>query len=349
MEKIKSLKELAMPISEAEYRAMPALSYSTLAKYERGGFDSISTLFDSISTPSTVYGQLVDTLVTGTREEFEERYLVCDFPDISDTIIKIVKDLFFKYSHIYSSILDIPNDSMLEVLNNLAYQNNWKPETRCKVIKEKGEEYYNLLYLSQTKEIVSMKDYEDALAAYDALKNSDSTKWYFQPDNPFDGIERLYQLKFKATLNDIDYRIMADLIIVDHNNKLIIPADLKTSGKKEYQFHKSFKDWGYWWQGILYTKVLEANIKQDDYFKDFKIMPYIFIVVNRYNLTPLVWEFEDNHSDTDLVYGKNQDIIIRHPLNIGKELKYYLDSSDNVPIGINKTGKNSLKQWLNTL
>ena len=207
---MKSLKSISWNVSEETYRQDSALSYSTLAKYERGGFDALNTLFDRVESPSLLYGSLVDTLVTGTKEEFEERYLVCDFPDISDTIIKIVKDLFFKYSHIYSSILDIPNDNMLEVLNNLAYQNNWKPETRCKVIKERGEEYYNLLYLSQTKEIVSMRDYEDALAAYDALKNSEATKWYFQPDNPFENIERLYQLKFKATLNGIDYRIMAD-------------------------------------------------------------------------------------------------------------------------------------------
>ena len=102
-------------------------------------------------------------------------------------------------------------------------------------------------------------------------------------------------------------------------------------------------------QAKLYTKVLEANIKQDDYFKDFKIMPYIFIVVNRYNLTPLVWEFEDNHSDTDLVYGKNHNIIFRDPYTIGKELNTYLKLESKVPMGIDLKGSNNLRDWLNTL
>ena len=57
------------------------------------------------------------------------------------------------------------------------------------------------------------------------------------PDNPFDGIERCYQLKFKATLNNVDYRCMFDLILTDHNNKTIQPIDLKTSFKKEYDFY----------------------------------------------------------------------------------------------------------------
>lgn len=35
------------------------------------------------------------------------------------------------------------------------------------------------------------------------------------------------------------------LIIVDHDNKVIIPIDLKTSGKPEWDFYKSFVDWRY--------------------------------------------------------------------------------------------------------
>ena len=31
-------------------------------------------------------------------------------------------------------------------------------------------------------------------------------------------IEKVYQLKFKATFNDIDYRCMPDLLIVNHEN-----------------------------------------------------------------------------------------------------------------------------------
>ena len=35
---VKELKDIALPWTEPQYRADPALSYSTLATFERGGF-----------------------------------------------------------------------------------------------------------------------------------------------------------------------------------------------------------------------------------------------------------------------------------------------------------------------
>lgn len=35
------------------------------------------------------------------------------------------------------------------------------------------------------------------------------------------------------------------LIIVDYENKVVIPIDLKTSSKPEWDFFKSFIDWRY--------------------------------------------------------------------------------------------------------
>ena len=43
---MKSLKDISWQVTEEEYRQDKALSYSTLAKYERGGFKSLKSLFD---------------------------------------------------------------------------------------------------------------------------------------------------------------------------------------------------------------------------------------------------------------------------------------------------------------
>lgn len=138
-------------------------------------------------------------------------------------------------------------------------------------------------------------------------------------------------------------------IIIDHNNKTIQPIDLKTSFKKEYDFYKSFIEWSYNIQCRLYVRILEEVIKKDEYFKDFKILPYKDIVVCRTSLTPLVWDFEDTFVKGELVYGKNKQIILRDPQIIGEELKYYLDSGVTMPVGINKDTSNDLTKWLNTL
>lgn len=139
------------------------------------------------------------------------------------------------------------------------------------------------------------------------------------------------------------------LIIVDYDNKLIIPVDLKTSGHKEYEFHKSFIDWNYQIQARLYWRIIRDNLDRDPYFKDFELANYKFIVVNKRNKRPLVWKFINTTQLGDMVFGKEGKLLLRDPFTIGKELKYYLDSNAQVPIGISESEDNDISEWLNKL
>lgn len=345
------LEDISWKISEEDYRKDPALSYSTLAKYERTGFNGLSTLFEPISTPSTVFGQAVDSIITGGEEEFNQRFFVADMPETTDSVIKIVKDLFAVYGTSYNSIESIPDSNVLVVVNNNNYQQNWKPETRVKVVKEKGSRYYELLFLSGTKTILSSEVANNVYEAVRALKESEATKDYFAPNNVFDDtIERFYQLKFKANLDGIDYRCMADLLIVDKANKIVYPIDLKTSSHKEWDFFKSFIEWNYQIQARLYWRIIRKVMDADEEFKDYKLADYKFIVVNKETLTPLVWEFESTTETGNLFFGKNKQIEMRDPETIGQELHYYL-STENVvvPQGIEINNSNSLIKWMENM
>ena len=349
---MKKLSDIALNITEEEYRADPALSYSTLSRFDREGFANIDKLFDKQETPSLLLGSIVDTIITDGEDEFNNRFIVAEYPSIPDSIIQIIKELFNTYKDTCSNINLISNDAIISIAAQYNYQNNWKPETRAKVIKEKGFEYYNLLFISQDKTLVSQDMYNDALRMVDALRTSEATKWYFADNNPFEPeIERYYQLKFKATLHNVDYRIMADLIICDHKNKELILCDLKTSGHEEYSFASSFLTWNYSYQARLYARVIAENIKKDPYFKDFKLSNYRFIVVNKTTLNPLVWEFPYTFTTGDIrLETKNGYIkILKDPEYIGKELSYYLSTGQKVPIGINEVGTNNIVEWINKL
>ena len=137
----KSLKDISWLVDEPTYRADPSLSYSILSKYERTGFNGLSDLFNPISTVSTIYGQAVDSLITGGQEEFDERFMVAEFPSTPDSITKMVKSLFSQYGDSYRSLITIPDDAIIKETEYQSYQMNWKPETRAKVIKEKGRLY----------------------------------------------------------------------------------------------------------------------------------------------------------------------------------------------------------------
>ena len=349
---MKKLSDIALNITEEEYRADPALSYSTLSRFDREGFANIDKLFDKQETPSLLLGSIVDTIITDGEDEFNNRFIVAEYPSIPDSIIQIIKELFNTYKDTCSNINLISNDAIISIAAQYNYQNNWKPETRAKVIKEKGFEYYNLLFISQDKTLVSQDMYNDALRMVDALRTSEATKWYFADNNPFEPeIERYYQLKFKATLHNVDYRIMADLIICDYKNKELILCDLKTSGHEEYSFASSFLTWNYSYQARLYARVIAENIKKDPYFKDFKLSNYRFIVVNKTTLTPLVWEFPYTHAigDIKLESEKGYVRILKDPEDIGKELSSYLSSRPRVPSGIDEFGTNNIVEWINKL
>ena len=208
--------------------------------------------------------------------------------------------------------------------------------------------YYKVLTTSD-KTVISSQLYADALTMVEALKTSPTTQFYFAQDNPFDEtVKRYYQLKFKATLNNVDYRCMADLIVVDYQNKIVYPCDLKTSSHYESEFYKSFIDWSYQIQARLYWRIIRDNMNRDEFFKDFELADYTFIVVKKDSLVPLTWKFTDTKKEGTLIYGKNKDLELRDPEDIGKELTYYLNTECKVPIGISTTEPNDIVEYLNT-
>ena len=340
---MKTLYDISWQVTEPEYRADPALSYSTIARFDREGFNKLDNLFDKLETPSLTFGSQVDALITGGQEEYDKGFMVADFPEIKDSIKNIVKYLFEQHYQQYSTLLSIPDNEVMLATTILEFQLNWKPETRAKVIKEQGGEYYSLMYLAGDRTIVSTKEKEQVDAAVNALRTSPATAVYFGNDN---SIQRDYQLKFKATLNGVDYRCMADLICTDFENKVVYPIDLKTSSHTEWDFYKSFIDWHYHQQARLYWRIIRANMDEDDFFKDFELADYRFIVVNKNTLTPLVWIYEDTKKTGTLNYGKFNQIECRDPEDVGQQLSIYLSSRPQVPLEINMESDNSITQWL---
>jgi hypothetical protein len=338
----KSLRDISWQVTEPEYRADPALSYSTLSRFEREGFAGLDKLFEKVESPSLQFGSLVDTLMTGTEEEFEEHFMVAQLDNsLSDTLITITKKLFDRWKGDYTSITDIPDDYLIATIADIQWNNHWQAKTRAKKIKEDCAGYYKLLYLSENKTIVSTVTYQDALNCVDRLKAAPSTKFYFEADNIFDNnIERLYQLKFKATLGGVDYRCMADLLVVIHDKKIVVPVDLKTSYKPEYDFPKSFIEWNYHIQARLYWLIIRHNMDQDPYFKDFKLADYRFIVINRKTLNPLVWNWNMTQNTDEIITDNGN--VLRHPLVIGAQLRRYLDENPTVPDGIDPVKPNEL-------
>ncbi len=349
MEITKELKDISWQVDEPAYRADPALSYSTLARYEREGFNKLDHLFDRVSSQSLLEGSMVDCLITGSVDEFNELYCVADMPSIGDKEQQVADTLFNMYHTTCEMFSYIPSDVVLAAINNAEWQKNWRDETRVRVLSERIAMYYNIKVQAAGKTVVDRKTYDRVAAMVHALKTSPATQGYFADNDELSPVRRYYQLKFRARFKDVNYRCMADLIVVDYEDKEIHLIDLKTSSKPEWDFYKSFIEWNYACQSRLYYRVIKANLMKDPYFRDFKVHDYKFIVVNRNTLEPLVWDFKDTKKEGELVYGRQNQIVVRDPFTIGIELQQYLNAHPKVPNGISTTGTNDLVQYLNTL
>ena len=336
----KELKDISWQVSEKKYRADPALSYSTLAKYEREGFNKLDYLFDHISTQSLLEGSMVDCLITGSQDEFDDLYYVADYPSIGDKEKQIVLTLYDRLHTIYAQFLSIPYEEILSILCEFDWQKNWRDSTRVKVFSERVGSFYNLIIQADNKTVVDSNTYNRILKMVQTLKTSPTTQGYFADNDPMSSVKRYYQLKFRAKFESVCYRCMADLIIVDYEEKKVYPIDLKTSGHKEWDFQDSFEQWSYMIQARLYWRIIKVNMSNDPYFKDFTLEDYRFIVINKESLTPLVWEFPLTRAKGTLIDKEGKEY--RDPFEIGKELQSYLNFRPKVPVGIDRSGINTI-------
>lgn len=337
----KELSDISLPITEPEYRARPELSYSTLSTYEKTGYNGLDHLFDKKESPSLTFGSVVDTLLTGSEEEFNNLFLIVD-----GTITDGGKDVCAKLASMhlpYSTFAEIPQDIVSDAAKEAGFwkADKWNARRYSEVLKTGNVEGYYRAMINAEKTVITSEDYQNAIKCKDALKESPATSPYFADDDIFSPIRRYYQLKFAATFDGVGYRNMADVIVVNYDKKKVFPIDLKTSSHYEWDFEESFTQWNYMIQARLYWRIIRANMDMDPYFKDFTLEKYRFIVVNKFTLTPLVWEFPLTTSIGTLVDDKGNEY--RDPFVIGKELRAYLDCKPPVPNGINKDGLNTIK------
>lgn len=344
----KNFKDIFWDISEPEYRKDPALSQSTISSYERNGrFECLDTLFDRVETPSLTFGSAVDTLITDGDAAFAERFFVCDIPKMKPSAEPVVKKVYEVCCNAYTDINDIPDSVLMPVISQAGYManTNWGTAAKCKSIKTEGQRYYQTMFMAKGKAILPQDTYNKVFACVRALKDSPQTRAYFKDNGPFESIERFYQLKFRGAIEGVEYRGMADLLIVDHNKKTVVPCDLKTSHNKEYNFPRSFLEFRYDIQARLYWRLIRQTMDNDDFYKDYTLADFRFIVVNNNdNPAPLVWVFQDTSTQGTLKLGNK---VLRDPVEIGKELHDYLVRKPVFPKGITLTVPNSIQGWFN--
>lgn len=303
---MKELSELSLNISETEYRALPAKSYSMLSKLSRDGPQSIINI-EREETDVMVFGSLIDCILTD-NDNVTNRFKVMDFEKVSEKTRNIIDKIFNEY--LYG--VDINNLSSVErsiiddILIKEEYYSNYKPDTRYNKFIEDASQYYSICYqnLFTPQKIINRETFDTALNLVNTIKTNKFTAPIL---NNTDTSKIYYQLKFQSFYNGIPIKCMFDFIKVDYANKMIYPFDLKIKLESENTFMKTYYTFRYDIQSKMYCFILNEIIKLDDYFKDFIIRPFSFMVVSRFKPKPIIWVdrtcFLTTVSDKQKEYG----------------------------------------------
>lgn len=290
---VKEINELSWDVDEITYRKLEAISYSTISTFCRDGLKGLQYLGVSKDSASLRYGSLVDTLLT-EEHNINNKFKIIDFKIPSDLILKILTRIAENTKYTINDLNKIDEKTLITCINEIGYgADNWKDQTKINKIIDEGNQYFHLLVSNTDKIILSVIDLNFAKQSVKILKNNEFTKYLFE-DNPFTKCKTYFQLKFKHIYKGVLLKCMFDIIYIDYENKIIYPIDLKTTSKNESEFEDSFLSWRYDIQATMYSFILREIISQDDYFKDFTVAPFKFLVINKYNNTPLFWKYNES-------------------------------------------------------
>jgi hypothetical protein len=255
-----------------------------------------------------VFGSVVDIMLTGTQEEFKQKYIkVPDSLKCSDTVKAIVQGVFEEKS---LSDFGLEHVSYRDVINKHCkfqnYQANWKDDTKIDKIIKEGSEYFDFLLKGVGKTIITESDYADAVACVIALKQDKWTSIYCNKKAIPKDVEFLDKFVVEFTRQGLDIKGELDRVVIDHGKKTITPIDFKYTGKSIHAFQKDFWQYRYDFQAATYF----IGLKETPFIKDlvekgYVLGHFLYIVVERsLKNNPMIFKVSDDVLTIGLVGGE---------------------------------------------
>lgn len=339
---MKEITQIALNITEQEYRNLNCISQSMLTRYMQEGAKYIDKIDEPLESQSLTFGSVVDKMIT-EPQRFDDCFMV--MPNASKDTIEYMTALSDTFGDKYQHLLNIPAEELSAKLKELGFYpaDKWSVEKRVSDFMAKhNPDIYNVIATNRNKTFITAEMFEEAKRCNETLRENKATKYYLEKDDIMSQKKRYFQLKFATEINGVHYKCMLDEVIVDYENKTIEPIDYKTSSNYEYEFPVSFIKYKYYIQARLYSRILKVILSKDEDFKDFEILPFKFIVINKETLSPLVWAFPNTEPGSIRIPTDKYVIILEDPEFIAEELDYLLQNKRNIPAYIDNEAVNDI-------
>jgi len=256
-----------------------------------------------------VFGNAVDHFVT-EETEFTDKFHIMGNSTVSDTIKKIMDHVFSEVGgtkdlyHNKENFLEDYPDSIVRACGYLQYGQSWKEETRIAKVISTGTNYYRDLIKSKGKTVISQEDYAKAVTCHASMVSDSYISKYLKP-GPNQQLIKKQVIQFEY--RTVECKGELDLVFIDHDEKTIIPIDVKTIGTNVYSFPYNFWKYRYDFQAAAYSFGLAYQF-EDLIKQGYHILSFKFIVCEKdsYN-KPLIYTVKDDILNIGMNGGSNSD------------------------------------------
>ena len=278
-----------------------------------------------------LFGTLVDLMLTSTKQEFDDKYVVIpDETKCSDAVKAIIDEVSLRCPT--ETGLEQCRNTILDFCNQNNYQANWKDDTRVDKIIKEGSEYFELLKSIADKTPVVQSEYSKAVNCVAALKADPYTKPYvdkkFYTNQKIAGVQILDKVIISFTHSGVLIKGELDRVIVNPNTKEITPIDFKTTSKSINGFKYEFWKYRYDFQAAVYYKGILESPQFKEYFdQGYKLNNFLYIVVEK-DLTnvPVCFEISQEVLNIGFSGGVYED---REYLGFEQALSMYIYAEVN--------------------
>lgn len=324
------------------YRSLPGINQSILKKILTSPLEFKKAKEKQESAVQStedhfLFGTLVDLMLTSTKQEFDDKYVV--IPDetkcseaikyIIDDVNKYIKEVDENYQ---KALLSEYGDKILYFCNYFNYQANWKDDTRVDKIIKEGAQYFELLKSIAGKTPVVQSEYAKAVNCVAALKADAFTKPYvdkkFYTNQKIAGVQILDKVVIAFNHRGVLIKGELDRVIVNPVTKEIIPIDFKTTSKSINGFKYEFWKYRYDFQAAVYYKGILESPQFKEYFEQgYELKNFLYIVVEK-DLTnvPMCFEISQDVLNIGFSGGVYED---REYLGFEQALSMYIYADVN--------------------
>lgn len=185
-------------------------------------------------------------------------------------------------------------------------------------------QYLNTDKNKHSKQILTLDEYEVVSKLLNSIKSSPYANWYFTLNDE----NNISQLNIIFNYKGIKFSSTLDKVIFDHNKKLILPIDLKTT-RRNASFKDLFLEYRYYRQAGLYTEALKAYLSNIG-MSDYTILPFKFVVasvIRGKSVPAKVWETTDSDIKAGLEGGYSNGKYYKGVNELIEELKWHIKNN----------------------